>query len=302
MTLQAKEDGNLPDGYWLPYHAEEDKRLQIQHNALRYYVGGNLLKTVREALPPGPLKFADIAGGSGIWGSEVATENPGSQVFVVDIRHQSQHVNFPSNCKFVRADMTKLPLPFESNQFDCIQIRICPTVRDREALYVDIHRILKPGGFLQIIEIPSFSPIVMEATPLCYEKMHRSLAAVLGVKASRDGRAWSSDPNYPGILEGVVHPETGKILWDHVEFSYFTVPMSAWPADAKEKEIGQSMIEEKSLLWKGFKSSFINEGIMNEEEFNQLAKELKDFASSQPPPKGVWEYTSHLARKAVLPI
>lgn len=207
-------------------------------------------------------------------------------------------VRFPSNCKFVKADMTKLPLPFESNEFDCVQIRINPPVRDREALYADIHRILKPGGFLQLIDISNMIPAMSEDPPIIFKKIDRLIATLLGAKETYNEKYWTIDPNYPGILEGAVHRETEKILWDYVEFGYLPLPISAWPgANTKEREIGQDMAEAMCLLWEGFKPFLLNSEILNEDEFKEIAKDFKETLTSHSPPKGVWKYTTRLARK-----
>jgi hypothetical protein len=58
------------------------------------------------------------------------------------------------------------------------------------------------------------------------------------------------------------------------------------------------MIEEVALLWRGFKSQITKEGILDEEEFDAVAKEFEGFLKSKPPPVGVWRYTKHLARKS----
>jgi len=275
--------------------------LKMQRDALKFVAGGNLLKPVRESIPsgPGPLRFLDIAGGSGIWGVEVATEYPDSQVTVMDIRSQSQNVVFSVNCMFIQWDMSEVPLPFDPGYFDCVQIRMCPPIRERNALLVDVNRILKPGGYLQLIELFSMLPTVEDiSVPAAFRKYDMAIASSIEKPEPYDENTWCLDPYIPGQLENSANPQTEKKLWEDVEHGWLAVPISGYSSDEKERQIGQAMAEERPTAMEGFRSAFLSKGVMDQEEFAEMLKEFREFLEADPPPKGTWRYTTHVARKA----
>lgn len=56
-------------------------------------------------------------------------------------------------CKFVNADFNDLPLPYADNSFDSIyEIQALSLSRDLTKLFAELHRILKPGGKISLLE------------------------------------------------------------------------------------------------------------------------------------------------------
>jgi len=285
--------------YPLPYDHDEDRRLKMQHDAIKFFAGGNLLKPVRDSLPSGALKFLDVAGGSGIWAAEVAREYPNSQVIIMDIRNQSQNVDFPSNCSFIHGDMTKIPFPFGSNEFDCVQLRICPTIRERDLFFGEVNRILKPGGYIQLVDIYNLVPDMGDTAPPPAILLKMDLAMANLVTNDIEEGKWVLDPYVPGQFENGVHSETGTKLWEDVQHGYLPIPISAWPSDKKQLEIGRMMAGEKVMLLEGFRNQLVRRGIMNQEEFENTRKELHQTLHAEPPPKVSIRYSTHLARKVL---
>jgi len=296
MVSESK-DGSNP-GYYLPYDNIEDKRLNLQHYCLKSISGGNLLKRVRDSLPSGELKFLDIAGGSGIWAAEVAAEYPNSQVIVLDIRDQrSPDVDFPANCTFMQGDITKPPLSFKSNEFDCVQIRICPTVRERSLLYAEINRILKPGGYLQLVDIATMIPDTEGShPPTVFTSIEKATAELLVGKY--DAETWSLDPYIDGQLEYATHSETGRKAWESLQHDRIRAPASPWPSDEKQREIGRMMAENVFTFLRGIHRRLIDTGFMSQEGYDNMLNELRQTVYANPPPKITWPYNFRLARKA----
>jgi len=65
-------------------------------------------------------------------------------------------------CQFKQADLNEIPYPFKDNSLDAIyQIQVFSYSKNLEKLFVDLHRILKPGGklaFLDWVSLPNFNP------------------------------------------------------------------------------------------------------------------------------------------------
>jgi len=285
---------NVP--YTLPYDPEEDRRLRLQHNALKYYGGGNFLKPIRNVISSSdPLKILDIGAGSGIWASEVATEFPNSKVFMLDIREQSKVVEFPPNCTFVQGDITK-PLPFDNDQFDCIQIRIVPQIRDRIPVYQEVHRIIRPGGYLQMIEIANYTSEI-PGPPKPLSEMDRLNSGIFGFGKTFNQATWSLDPIIRKEISEATFPSSDKKLWTNVVFGKIVTPITAWPEDETEKNLGKDQAEQVQRLFAAFRPHLIKGKLMDDEEINKVADELKQALEAVPPPKWSWAYNTVVAEK-----
>lgn len=61
--------------------------------------------------------------------------------------------NLSQQCHFINADFNDLPLAFDDNNFDCIyEIQARSLCRDLSKLFSELHRILKPGGKISLLE------------------------------------------------------------------------------------------------------------------------------------------------------
>jgi hypothetical protein len=58
------------------------------------------------------------------------------------------------------------------------------------------------------------------------------------------------------------------------------------------------MTQEVQILLEGFYSSFVENGILSEEEYVEMQNEFRQILCTEPLPRGTWRYTTHLARKA----
>jgi len=217
---------------------------------------------------------------------------------VLDIRDQrSPDVDFPANCIFVQGDITKLPLPFESNEFDCVQLRLCPTVGERRLLYTEVHRILKPGGSLQLIDISTMLPDIDGShLPAVFRRIEKVVAELLVGKY--DPETWSLDPYIREQLENAVHSETGRKIWEDVQHGPIPVPISPWSSVKEQREVGKIMAEQICIFLRGLHPRIIDSGFMSQEGYDDMWNDLRQAVFATPPLKGIWQYTFHLARKA----
>lgn len=138
--------------YMLATDEKEARRLDAQHFVFKDLLGGNITAPIK---PKNLASILDVGCGSGIWPIEVAKEFPESHVYAFDIRMMDvpRHL-VPSNVLFQRADVTS-GLPYMSRSFDYIHQRLVVggiKVKDWPVMLEEYHRVLRPGGWVELIE------------------------------------------------------------------------------------------------------------------------------------------------------
>src|SRR5947209_3078704 len=105
--------------YVLPKDLGEEERLKLQHDIIKYALKGNYVAPVGE----GVTRILDMGSGTGIWGREVALQNPLASVFGVDLEpphtvsDAAGILSWPPNYHFVQGDVLQR-LPFTDDTFD----------------------------------------------------------------------------------------------------------------------------------------------------------------------------------------
>lgn len=70
--------------------------------------------------------------------------------------------NLSKQCKFMNSDFNDLPFSFADNQFDAIyEIQALSLSRNLEKLFLELNRVLKPGGKISLLEwvrLPNYNP------------------------------------------------------------------------------------------------------------------------------------------------
>ncbi|KDN48685.1 hypothetical protein RSAG8_02672, partial [Rhizoctonia solani AG-8 WAC10335] len=140
--------------YGLPNDEREFNRLNDQFQALKMVLGSNYTAPLPQLNSgEGPKDILDVASGSGIWVIEIAHEFPQAQVIGIDTSKPGFFgQGVPNNASFVIADVTKR-FPFEDASFDVVQMRIVPSIGGRALIYREIHRVLRPEGVIQLVEL-----------------------------------------------------------------------------------------------------------------------------------------------------
>lgn len=125
------------------------------HEAFKYYFGGRLFMAPIES-GPAPKTILDIGSGSGAWAIQAAKTYPNAEVLAVDLV-PLPHRQYPSNLKFLKADLSK-PFPPELSvgRFDIIHAQFVYVHLPRSA---DVLRrtipLLRSGGWLLINDVPN---------------------------------------------------------------------------------------------------------------------------------------------------
>ncbi len=142
-----------------PEDVEEINRLQDQSYFLMKKFGGVLSEHPDFH---GIHQVLDIACGPGQWALEVARKHPQIEMCGIDLSERM--IRFASakayqdkqeNVTFEVKDATHLPLPYADNSFDLINASLIYAFMTRDLwprLIQECWRLLRPGGFLRIIQ------------------------------------------------------------------------------------------------------------------------------------------------------
>ncbi|CAG8733411.1 525_t:CDS:2, partial [Cetraspora pellucida] len=164
--------------YILSNDENEQDRLHLQHFLIRYVWQSNFSAPVEHILVKPGVKILDIGYiyeanvllkilrltshpllvqfrcGAGSWSFDMATTYPLIDVVGLDISpHQPTHIK-PSNFTFIRVNVLE-SIPFEDNTFDFVFQRFMSgafTEENWSYAISEISRVLKPGGFLELME------------------------------------------------------------------------------------------------------------------------------------------------------
>ncbi|KAF0403871.1 S-adenosyl-L-methionine-dependent methyltransferase [Gigaspora margarita] len=110
--------------------------------------------------------------GPGTWLLEMSTTYPQSQFYGIDIAHAFPKEIKPGNLEFIQSDITN-GIKFDDDYFDFVRMSLLATFLQEDKwvrVLRELIRVLKPGGYIEIIEHelqynigPCFSTLV---TPL----------------------------------------------------------------------------------------------------------------------------------------
>ncbi|KAI9306111.1 S-adenosyl-L-methionine-dependent methyltransferase [Cunninghamella echinulata] len=142
--------------YILPCDEEEIDRLHLLHFMIRFAIQGNYLAPVTDVLRKG-ANVLDIGCGPGSWTMEMAGEYPKSTIVGVDMVPLFPKDIKPTNCLFYQNNVLN-GLPFQDSTFDYVFMRFMGLGIETdqwETLLNEILRILKPGGWIEIVEVDS---------------------------------------------------------------------------------------------------------------------------------------------------
>lgn len=139
------------DTYFAPIDEDEISRLEVMHGVLSGLFDRRLI------FPPirSPRRVLDCGCGTGDWAMEVATQYPDSEVLGIDISPHMIPENPPDNME-LQVDDLNGRFTFKPNHFDLVHSQMLAggIHANRWRSYLrDIFRVLKPGGWCQMVEI-----------------------------------------------------------------------------------------------------------------------------------------------------
>ncbi|KAK4181867.1 S-adenosyl-L-methionine-dependent methyltransferase [Triangularia setosa] len=211
--------------YFAPVDDDEIDRLHYQHELF------NLVFENRLIFPPvpRPQRILDCGSGSGAWAIEVAEQYPECEVIGLDIYPYPVPEDIPENVVFQVDDLNS-PSTFPSNYFDLVNSRLMSggIHVNRWTNYLsDIFRVLRPGGWCQMVEI-----------------YYNAQSDNGTLTANHALQVWSQS-----YLQSIQHYKDPRVAlrlqalmtqagFVEVESRLLTLPLSGWSNDPRDREVG----------------------------------------------------------------
>ncbi|CEL01449.1 Putative UMTA methyltransferase family protein [Aspergillus calidoustus] len=208
-----------------PVDEDEAERLELQHRIFSRVFDGRLIFPPIRRLQ----KVLDCGYGAGSWAIDVAEQNPDCEVIGVDIYPHMGPDDMPENLCLQVDDLNR-PFTFSSSSFDLVHSRLLAAGinRARWPSYIrDIKRVLKPGGWVQMVEI--------------YFNVQSDNGSISDEHALRQ---WSSQlmRSMEGIKDFRVGTRLKTLLlaagFTEVDAKMIPLPLSAWPDNPTSRSIG----------------------------------------------------------------
>ncbi|KAJ5215428.1 uncharacterized protein N7498_001835 [Penicillium cinerascens] len=269
ITVQGREyqkysiDNRI---YFGPIDDEEAQRLDEQQRVFQRIFDHRLIFPPIRRL----RRILDCGHGSASWAVEVAEQHPDCQVIGVDIAPHMSPDNVPENL-WLQVDDLNRPFTFPSNHFDLVHSRLLATGihRNRWPTYInDIVRVLKPGGWVQMVEI--------------YFNVQSDNGSLTDQHALR---RWSTQ--YMQALEDKKDLRVASKLRSHFQSSglveidskMIQLPLSAWSTDPRMRAIGQSNSDNIQELLRSLALYPLTQRVhMSAQNFDSLVEQAREEA------------------------
>ncbi|KAI1416225.1 S-adenosyl-L-methionine-dependent methyltransferase [Hypoxylon sp. FL1857] len=135
--------------YWGPNDEIQANSMDLSHHTLTLLFGDKLFQA---PIGDNPKRALDVGCGTGLWAIDFADTYQDCEVIGTDIS-PTQPYWVPVNLRFEIDDCTAIPWTYAPNSFDFIHLRyLFGAIRDWNALYAEVFRALRPGGWAEACE------------------------------------------------------------------------------------------------------------------------------------------------------
>jgi ubiquinone/menaquinone biosynthesis C-methylase UbiE len=211
--------------YWGPNDEKHNDQLDIGHHMFLLILDDKLFLS---PISKNPQSVLDVGTGTGIWAIDFADQHPSAEVIGIDLS-PTQPSFVPPNCRFEVCDATE-SWTFQRDKFDFVHIRaLLGSIADWPGLYSEIFTHLKPGGWLEQLEVSvevfSDDGTVVPGHPFdTWGKTFVKAGIEFGktLKIVDEAKDWVEQAGYENVTQ-VIHK----------------VPIGPWSSDKKLKEIGR---------------------------------------------------------------
>ncbi|GBB84446.1 hypothetical protein RclHR1_11000002 [Rhizophagus clarus] len=139
------------------FNDDEFERLNLEHYLFRFQWQSNFSSPIEQNLLSGGVRVLDVGCGTGTWILDMAREYHPSNIYVgIDVSSilPDENSRLP-NTGFIQCDLLNgIPFPDSTFDFVCERFTIYPdlTYSQWKYLFSEMKRVLKPGGYLEIME------------------------------------------------------------------------------------------------------------------------------------------------------
>lgn len=224
---RAYQSSNTTE-YWAPKDAKHLEGNDVAHHYTLMLMNNKLYG------PPlkDPKKILDVGTGTGIWAIDMADEFPSAEVIGTDIS-AVQPSWVPPNCSF-QIDDAQLDWTFDEGVFDFVHMRnLFGGISDWPKLYRQAFEALKPGGWIQSVEIDletrSENPRVANDP----DHVYKTWCRVFWAAGDKTGRTFkiARDGQMQKYIEEAGFVDAYHQMWK--------VPIGGWARDTLLKRVGQ---------------------------------------------------------------
>ncbi|CAG8667032.1 18947_t:CDS:2 [Gigaspora margarita] len=142
-----------PSKFHLPKNDKDIDRMHEQHFLFQHIWECNFSSPIERTLHE-PAIVLDVGCGPGTWLLEMSTTYPQSQFYGIDIAHAFPKEIKPGNLEFIQSDITN-GIKFDDDYFDFVRMSLLATFLQEDKwvrVLRELIRVLKPGGYIEIIE------------------------------------------------------------------------------------------------------------------------------------------------------